>query len=646
MRRLRGRRHGGLAALLTAALLLLAWIASPAGLRDVVRERAIDLLHPAARAAPEVVVVDIDQQTIARLGAWPWGRERLAGLLTTITAAGPAAVALDILLAEPDRLSPAALARQLGQTTGRADIAALASGLVDGDASLAEAIRSAAVGLGFVLDPRSTHDSLPVLPILVQGQLRLPGLWTSAGLQGPAPPLAEAAAGLGLIALDADADGRIRRVPLLALAGDTARPGLAVEALRLAEQAGALVLATAPLRLIIGSHAIPLDGTASLRLPPATAAARAARTLSAISLLDDPGSARGLAGRIVLVGGSAPELGGLRPGAGGVLVPSVQLQADAVAAMLQGQVAVRPAWLPQAEAAAAVLLCLGAVLATLMLRPRHAAVLLAIVVLAWLLAARASLAQGILLDPAGPLLVAMLSFAAASIIAFGATEARARMLRARFEQRLPAAVVRRIAAAPELLRLEGEMREITALFTDIEGFTAMTERAAPAEMVALLDGYFDALMGVVMAHGGTVEKVVGDALHVIFNAPLDLPDHARVARDCALALLAEAEAQRSKPLGVRLGLGRTRIGIETGPAVVGDVGGSGRLDYTAYGNVMNTAARLEAANKDLGSAICIGPVAAERIGPDQLLPLGTIAVRGRANPQAVYTTHPASPASG
>jgi adenylate cyclase len=131
-------------------------------------------------------------------------------------------------------------------------------------------------------------------------------------------------------------------------------------------------------------------------------------------------------------------------------------------------------------------------------------------------------------------------------------------------------------------------------------------------------------------------------VHAVFNAPLDLPGHPRRALDCARALLAAAEAQRATPLGRRLGLGRTRIGLETGPAVVGDVGGSGKLDYTAHGNVMNTAARLEAANKQLGSSICIGPVAAARIGHARLVPLGPLAVRGRAAPLEVYTVPPLS----
>jgi adenylate cyclase len=181
------------------------------------------------------------------------------------------------------------------------------------------------------------------------------------------------------------------------------------------------------------------------------------------------------------------------------------------------------------------------------------------------------------------------------------------------------------------------MREITALFTDIEGFTGMSERAEPADLVALLDAYFDAATLVVTEHGGMVEKIVGDAVHAIFNAPFALDDHPARAVACALALLEATEAVRGSPLGRRLGLGRTRIGIETGPAIVGDVGGSRKLDYTAHGNAMNTASRLEAANKELGSSICIGPGAAARLDPASLREIGTLTLRGQSRPVRVFT---------
>ena len=190
---------------------------------------------------------------------------------------------------------------------------------------------------------------------------------------------------------------------------------------------------------------------------------------------------------------------------------------------------------------------------------------------------------------------------------------------------------------PAALRLRGEMREITALFTDIEGFTSMTERAEPADLVALLDAYFDVATRIVTDHGGMIDKIVGDAIHAIYNAPFTLEDHPQRAVASALALLRATDEVRRSPLGQRLRLGRTRVGIETGPAIVGDVGGSRKLDYTAHGNAINAAARLEAANKDLGSAICIGPGTAARLDPATLRQIGTLTPRGQSSEIAVYT---------
>jgi adenylate cyclase len=143
--------------------------------------------------------------------------------------------------------------------------------------------------------------------------------------------------------------------------------------------------------------------------------------------------------------------------------------------------------------------------------------------------------------------------------------------------------------------------------------------------------------GIVVAHGGMIDKIVGDAVHAIFNAPLDLDDHASRAIRCAEDILKATRALEAEADIAGFGLGRTRIGIETGPAVVGDVGGKVRLDYTAHGNVINTAARLEAANKELNSSICIGPIAASRQQGHALKPLGRIAIRGLAEPMAVFT---------
>ncbi len=213
----------------------------------------------------------------------------------------------------------------------------------------------------------------------------------------------------------------------------------------------------------------------------------------------------------------------------------------------------------------------------------------------------------LLFDIATPISAAGAGYLAAAIGGFVSARAGERRMRQRFAQRLAPAVVDRIVADPALLKLDGSHREITVLFTDIEDFTALTERTEPRQLIAVLDRYLEAVTRAVVVHGGMVDKIVGDSVHAIFNAPIDLADHPRKAVECAAAILDAARTIGEMPEIRALGLGRTRIGIETGRAVVGDVGGVGRLDYTAHGDVINMAARLEAMNKQLGTSVLVGP---------------------------------------
>jgi adenylate cyclase len=214
----------------------------------------------------------------------------------------------------------------------------------------------------------------------------------------------------------------------------------------------------------------------------------------------------------------------------------------------------------------------------------------------------------------------------------------------RLEQHLAPAVVRRIVERPDQVKLNGELREVTALFTDIEDFTALTRRAGPEELVAMLDQYFEGIAGLVIERGGMIDKIVGDAVHALFNAPLDLADHPSRAVACAVAIQAWTEGFRRRTGPAAMQLGRTRVGIETGPAVVGDVGIRSKLDYTAHGDAVNMAARLEAANKELGSTICIGPAAAARCDASLLRPLASMTVRGHGDPITVYEPWPSDAA--
>ncbi|HEV7256479.1 MAG TPA: adenylate/guanylate cyclase domain-containing protein [Bosea sp. (in: a-proteobacteria)] len=619
-----------LAGLLAGLGVLMLGLAAPSAWRETQRERVFDLLLRSVAGwratAPEtkLAIVAIDTASLEAVGPWPWPRETLARLITAVNGAKPAAIALDILLAGEDTRSPAALARQLATETGRADLGALAQTLVDGDKALAEAVAAGPVALGWVLDPRG-RDAIADVPVLTRDGAKLGPLWGENGATGPPPALASEAAGAGALSLPGDEDGLVRRVPLFVTAGDAIRPGLALEAIRLASGASGYLLSGDPARLGIGdlTRSLPRDGL--LRLAPAAAEIA---TLRASDFLRGAADLGPLTGAIVFIGGFAPELGALRASARDPLTPSAVLHADAVRQIAAGMMPVRAAHGWAWEGAAALLLIPIAIGLARKLRPAPAAVAVAGLLLTLFFGAALLAARDLLFDPSLPAAAGVAAFLATSLAAFSETRLRETRLRRRFEQHLAPGVVERIVANPASLKLTGERREITALFTDIEGFTQTTRDIGPEQLVSVLDGYFDGVTRIIGEHGGMVDKFVGDAVHAFFNAPFDLPDHPRRAVACAVAILAWTEAYRAEGLAATIRLGRTRQGIETGFAIVGDVGVGAKLDYTAHGDAVNTAARLEALNKDLGSSICIGPLAAEHCGPDHVRPLARVELRG------------------
>jgi adenylate cyclase len=630
-----------LTAFLATAILL------PETTRAVLRDKAFDIelaadqwLRQPAPSDLKVIIVDIDRASIDALGTWPWPRETIARLVEAVATRRPAAIAVDVLFAEPDDRSPAALARRLGSVTGRAEISTLGESLPDGDKRLARAIGSIPVALGFVLDP-DRDGTLPSAAIVSRGALPFNDLWQAAGAIGPTPPLGAAASGLGALSLPGSADGAIRQVPVFVTAGHILMPGLAAEALRLASGASSYLIEGEPPTLVVGSRRVALSRNGLLRLVPVAPWRRVARTISAIEVLEGGTAGERLAGALVLLGGSAPELGGLRKTPTDPLTPSVQIHADAVEQMVAGRVPRPLAAAPIVEPLTVLVIGALAVVFGAALSPgTGTAILIGAVALLWIAAIAVSGLADRLVDPLTPSIAAMLVFAVTAGTAYSLTRRQEAFVRHRLEQHLAPAVVRRIVEQPDLVKLNGEWREVTALFTDIEGFTATTHSAGAEELVATLDQYFEGVAGIVIKHGGMIDKIVGDAVHALFNAPLDLEDHPQRAIECAIAIQAWSEGFRRRAPAAAIELGPTRIGIETGPAVVGDVGIRSKLDYTAHGDAVNMAARLEACNKELGSAICVGPGTAARCDAAVLRPLGQLAVRGRAEPITVFEPWP------
>jgi class 3 adenylate cyclase len=237
----------------------------------------------------------------------------------------------------------------------------------------------------------------------------------------------------------------------------------------------------------------------------------------------------------------------------------------------------------------------------------------------------------LLLPLAAPTAACVLSFGGGSALAAWRERGAKRFIRDAFARFVSPEVVKRLQADPSKLELGGERRMLSFIFTDVAGFTTLAEGLPPHDLVLLLNTYLDGMSQIVLDHGGTIDKYIGDAVVAFFGAPLDQPDHAARAVACALALDRFAEGFRA----AHPRFGTTRIGVHSGEAVVGNFGGAARIDYTAMGDTVNTAARLEGANKFFGTRVLIsGSTVSADAG---LRPVGEVVFKGKSEAVPVFT---------
>ena len=613
----------------------------PAGFERL-RLTSFDTLQrwsPREVSSTSALVVDIDEESLKRHGQWPWPRHLVADLVGTLQDLSAGVIALDMVFAESDRTSPALLVPEWERRFGfrAADVE---GPLPDYDAILAGIFARGRVVAGFGLLPAENG----VIPARLASVAAIGGdprasLQHFGGTVGNIEILDAAAAGHGSFTIAAGTDEIIRRLPLLVTAGDRLVPSLALDALRVLQDEDTVKVRAertaehlTGYTVRVGDIDLPLDTSGALRLhfPPA----RTTQTLAAWRLLD-PAQRSTLQDRVrgaaVFIGTSAVGLSDLRPTPMTPFEPGVNLHAIALDQALSGHHLTRPAWAPGAEIGLALLLGLGVALvcAFAPLR-RGAAVSLVLIPLPFISAFGLFSQAGLLFDPTLPMLALGLTAMASSLARYAGTERAAQRLRTAFTHYLSPDLVAALASEPGRLKLGGESREMTFLFTDLEGFTAMTEAAGAEALVNLLNAYLDGMCSIAMEHGGTVDKIVGDAVHVMFNAPLDQPDHAQRAVACALAMDAFAEAFKTRQRAAGVAFGTTRIGVNTGRAVVGNFGGSRRFDYTAHGDAINTAARLESANKTLGTRICVARSTRDQVLSRAFRPIGTLMLKGKS----------------
>lgn len=594
------------------------------------------------RPAP-VRVVEIDDESLARIGQWPWPRSIIRDLVVRLGELGAAAIAMDIVFSEPDRLSPARLAERWPQVF---DMDADALRIMDTDRMLAEAAAAYPVVGGFAL----TLSGDPT-PVKVKASFAEVGVDAVDAVSGyPAalrniPELENAFSGLGSFSVPVETGSVVRRLPLLQRQGGQLVPALSLEALRVATRVDTIVVrgGSGPVggvqRLRVGRAEIPVSRDARLWLHYTEPAAE--RLIPAWRLLTNSASVDELRplvrGHIVLVGTSAAALGDrvqtpLHPD-----VAAVTVHAQALEQMILGRYLQRPTWGPVMELLAGLVLALLLIGLMPKLDVLGATVTALVLVLLPVAAAAAGFVHyKLLLDPLPAVLCVGAVYLAMTVALFLLTEIRRRGIQRAFGQYLAPALVEQLADDPKRLRLGGEARRMTFLFSDIAGFTSLTESTVPERLVALVNAYLEGACRVVLDHGGTIDKIVGDALHVMFNAPTDQPDHAKRAVQCALALDEFSERFREQQGRQGVEFGVTRIGINSGSAVVGNFGGGGRFDYTAHGDSINTAARLEVANKTLGTTICVAASTAEQCQGITFRPVGVLWLRGRTTGTEVY----------
>ena len=263
--------------------------------------------------------------------------------------------------------------------------------------------------------------------------------------------------------------------------------------------------------------------------------------------------------------------------------------------------------------------------------------MLVFLVLLWAGAALLFAAAGTMVEIMAPTLALLLSSLFAMLRQWRQEGDNRRFIQAAFAKYLAPEYVNRLIANPDWLEVGGERREMTFLFTDLAGFTPLTESLEADTLVALVNEYLDGTCEIVTRHGGMVANIVGDALYVIFNAPLPQPDHAGKAVEAALELdrFCLAFQQRKQAAGIPLDV--TRIGVNTGDGVIGNYGGSRRLEYTAMGDGINVAARLESVNKHLGTRVCISESTVAQCPDFDFRPVGKLVLKGKSTGVQTYT---------
>lgn len=607
-------------------------------------------IQPRVTPTTQVLVIDLDEASLAQYGQWPWPRTIMAQLISTLFNAGVRAVGLDIVFAEPDRMSPGRLAKNLAgldkQTKEQLQE------LPDNDVTLAHILKQSQVVLSqsaLANESHVNHHVPPRAPPLAEtGEDPRPHLLAYSGLLRNIPELEEAAAGHGIITLNPEPDGVVRRVPAILRVGSHILPTLSLELFRVATPPSTLSVHTdlAGIRNVtVSKIEIPTDNLGRIWIR--FAKRNPHRYISAKDILMGTVPPERLTDKLILIGSSAIGLGDNKVTSIEGTLPGVEIHAQILDMIFEKSFLTRSNFALAQEFILILLLGLfiiflvpffGAV-QTLFLGGFVAA---GMVATSWYW----YVAHGILIDVSYGAVGIFGLYGLLSYLNYVREELSRRQIRNTFSRYVSPTLVDQLSRHSEPIQLGGETKNMTILFCDIRNFTSISEQyqADPQGLTQLINQLMTPLTKSVLDHKGTIDKYIGDCIMAFWNAPLDDPDHASNACLAALDMLrkldsfnhtrrTEGETSGDPFFPIKVG-----IGINTGTCVVGNLGSEQRFDYSVLGDAVNIASRLEGQSKFYGLEIVIGPDTAVLVGDClAILEIDLITLRGKREAARTYT---------
>lgn len=603
-------------------------------------------LKPRIYKDTAVRIINIDDESLSKLGQWPWPRTRIAELLNTLQAAKPKAIAVDIIFAEKDRSSPLAM---LDVWNLSPENQQFIRSLPDHDQILATAILQSHTVLGFALTQhksRQTTINIPARYVQI-GASPLLYLQPFDNAVSSLPMLQNAATGHGALTFISDADGVIRKMPLLLRHADSLVPSLIAESLRLAENTPNYILKSHPdgsglTEISIGKRQLSTTPSGEIFIHYSQPDSR--RYISAWQVLAGQIDQDSLRDKILMIGTSAQGLMDMRFSPLGGVIPGIEVHAQALEQVLSGEQLLQPHWTDAAELLIIILggLLIGGIALSYDVMWAFSCFIIVLGLL-WTVCWHAYAQLNLLIDPMLPSLMLSVTFLFSSLFRHIYSERSQRWLKQAFSRYLSPNLVDYLLSHPEQLELSGQRQVCSFIFTDLADFTHLMERLDPAEAVSLLNSYLENMIAIAFTHQGTLDRIVGDSLAIMFSAPVKQLDHQHRALQCALDMhrFATRFAADLKHKGIEFG--QTRIGVHSGEVIVGNFGGKTIFDYRALGDAVNIASRLESANKYLGTLLCVSEATLAGCPAIAVRPIGQLLVKGKSIPLNVFEPLSASP---